>query len=79
MPERMLPDYPQQTTLSVRVTKDASFGVGAAGKERNVWKTKAASLDKHLTEADAALQCVKKKVLTCIPALRSSLLSEAES
>jgi hypothetical protein len=55
MPERMLPDHPQQMTLFVRATKDASFGVGAAWKERNCWKTKVASLDKHPTEADAAL------------------------
>jgi hypothetical protein len=51
----MLPDHPQQMTLFVRATKDASFGVGAAWKERNGWKTKAASLGKHLTEVDAAL------------------------
>jgi hypothetical protein len=42
-------------TLFVRATKDASLGVGAAWKERNGWKTKAASLGKHLTEADASL------------------------
>jgi ribonuclease HI len=55
MPGRMLPDNPQQMTLFVRATKDASFGVGAAWKERNGWKTKSASLGKHLTEVDAAL------------------------
>jgi hypothetical protein len=55
IPGRMLPDNPQQMTLFVRAAKDASFGVGAAWKERNCWKTKAASLGKHLTEADAAL------------------------
>ena len=42
-------------TLFVRAAKDASFGVGAAWKERNGWKTKVASLGKHLIEADAAL------------------------
>jgi len=51
----MLPDNPQQMALFVRATKDASFGVRAAWKERNGWETKAASLGKHLTEADAAL------------------------
>jgi hypothetical protein len=51
----MLPDNLQQIMLFVRATKDASFSVGAAWKERNGWKTKAASLGKHLTEADAAL------------------------
>jgi hypothetical protein len=55
MPGRMLPDNLQQMTLFVRATKDASVGVGAVWKERNSWKTKAASLGKHLTEADAAL------------------------
>jgi hypothetical protein len=30
MPERMLSDHPQQMTLFVLATKDASFGVGAA-------------------------------------------------
>jgi hypothetical protein len=55
MPGRMLPDHPQQMTLFVQTTKDASFGVGAAWKERNGGKTKAASLGKHLTEMDAAL------------------------
>jgi hypothetical protein len=55
MAERMLPNHPQQMTLFVRATKDASFGVGAAWKERNGRKTKAASLGKHLTEVDAAL------------------------
>jgi hypothetical protein len=42
-------------TLFVRATKDASFGVGAAWKERNGWKTKAASLGNYLTEMNAAL------------------------
>jgi hypothetical protein len=55
MPGRMLPDYPQQLTLFVRTTKDSSLGVGAAWKERDGWKTKAASLGKHLTGMDAAL------------------------
>jgi hypothetical protein len=55
MPERMLPNHPQQTRLFMRATKDASFSVGAVWKERNGWKTKAASLGKHLTEVDAAL------------------------
>ena len=51
----MLPDHSQQLTLFVQTTKDASFGVGAARKEWNGWKTKTASLGKYLTEADAAL------------------------
>jgi hypothetical protein len=42
-------------TLFVRTTKNTSFGVGAAWKERDGWKTKAASLGKHLAETDAAL------------------------
>ena len=55
MPGRMLPDHPQQITMFVQTIKDASFGVGAAWKERDGWETKAASLGKHLTEMDAAL------------------------
>lgn len=40
MPARMLPQSPQQLTLLVSAVKDASYGVGAAWKERFVWKTK---------------------------------------
>jgi hypothetical protein len=53
--ERMLPKHPQQMKLFVWATEDVSFGVGAEWKERNGWKTKAASLGKHITGADAAL------------------------
>jgi hypothetical protein len=60
VPGRILPDNPQQMTLFVRAAKDASFGIGAAWKERNGWKTKAVSLGKHLTEADAALFGIRR-------------------
>jgi hypothetical protein len=45
--EGMLPNHPQQMKLFVRATKDVSFGVGAAWKEGNCCKTKAASLGRH--------------------------------
>jgi hypothetical protein len=44
-----------------------SFSVGAARRERHSWKTKAASLVEHLTEADAAsfgVSMVEKDLLS---------------
>jgi hypothetical protein len=41
--------------LFVKVANEDSFGVAAAWKEQNVWKTKTISLDRYLTEADATL------------------------
>lgn len=55
MPQRMLPDRPEQTTPFMNTSKDVSFGVGAVWREADGWKTKAISLGKYLTEADAAL------------------------
>jgi hypothetical protein len=55
VPKRMLYDHPQQATLFIVVKKDASFGVGAAWKEGNDWKIKAASLGKYLIESDVGL------------------------
>ena len=55
MPIRMLPNYPLQTTLFVELAKDVSVGVGAAWKERDGWKTRAASLGKYITETDATI------------------------
>lgn len=55
MPMRMLPDYPLQTTLFVELAKDVSVGVGAAWKERDGWKTRAASLGKYITETDTTI------------------------
>jgi len=66
MPERMLADHPQQATLFISTRKDASFGVGAAWSEGDVWKTKAASLGKYTTESDAvsfAISMVVKDLL----------------
>lgn len=54
MPVRMLPGYPQQTTLFVETAKDVSAGIGAAWKERDGWKTQALSLGKYLTDVNAA-------------------------
>jgi hypothetical protein len=42
----------------VSAAKDMSFGVGAAWRERHAWKTKASSLGKHITTADAALVAI---------------------
>lgn len=55
VPERILPDHPRQLTIFVGATKDVSYGVGAAWRERREWKTKASSLGKYMTKADAAL------------------------
>jgi hypothetical protein len=56
----MLPDHPGQMNLFIGAKKEASFGVGAAWKERNGWKTKAVSLGKYLTESDDALFAISK-------------------
>jgi hypothetical protein len=50
----MLPGHPGQTTIFVETAKDVCFGVGAAWKARDGWKSKAMPLGKYLTEADAA-------------------------
>jgi hypothetical protein len=50
----MLPGHPQQTTLFVETAEDVGFGIGPAWKVRDGWKSKALSLGKYLTEADAA-------------------------
>jgi hypothetical protein len=54
----MVPDHPLQTTLFVELAKDVSIGVGAAWKERDSWKTKAASLGKYVTETDATSSAI---------------------
>ena len=54
-PQRMQPDNPQQLTLFVSTTKDATFGLGLAWKEQYAWKTKTSPLGNHITTADAAL------------------------
>jgi hypothetical protein len=58
MPIRMLPDHPLQTTLFVELAKDVSIGVGASWKERDGWKTKAASLGRYVTETDATSSAI---------------------
>jgi hypothetical protein len=70
MPVRMLPGHPQQTTLFVETAKDVGFGVGAAWKARNGWKSKAMPLGKYLTEADAASFAIGM-VLKDLPAILS--------
>jgi hypothetical protein len=70
LPVRMLPGHPKQTTLSVETAKDVGFGVGAAWKARDGWKSKAMSLGKYLTEADAASFAIGI-VLKDLPAILS--------
>jgi hypothetical protein len=50
MPERMLPDHPQQMTLFAKATEEVSFGAAAAWKERNRWKAKAVSLTRQIPD-----------------------------
>lgn len=69
VPGRMLPDHPRQLMIFVSATKDVSYGMEAAWRERHVWKTKASSLDKHVTAADAALFTVDMIMRDLIPTL----------
>jgi hypothetical protein len=68
MPVRMLPNHPQQITVFVEVAKDVGFGVGAAWKERDGWKSRAMPLGRYLTEADAASFAISM-ALECLPAV----------
>lgn len=70
LPVRMLPDHPQQTTVFVEVAKDVGFGVGAAWKGRDGWKSRATPLGRHLTETDAASFAISM-ALECLPAALS--------
>lgn len=54
MPERMQPDHSRQVTLCLGATKDVSFRVGFAWRERRVWKTQTATLGKFVAAAEAA-------------------------
>lgn len=65
----MLPDHPRQLTIFVSATKDVSYGMEAAWRERHLWKTKASSLDKYVTAADAALFAVDMIMRDLIPTL----------
>jgi len=78
MPERMLPDHPQQVTLFVGAKKDVSFGVGAAWKESNGWKTKAASLGKFVTESEAVLSAIDMVAKVLLPILSRTNQQRAE-
>ena len=68
LPVRMLPNHPQQTTVFVEVAKDVGFGVGAAWKERDGWKSRAMPLGRYLTETDAASFAISM-ALECLPAV----------
>ena len=68
LPVRMLPNHPQQTTVFVEVAKDVGFGVGAAWKERDGWKSRAMPLGRYLTETDAASFAISI-ALECLPAV----------
>lgn len=78
MPERMLPDHPQQATLFIDARKDVSFGVGAAWKESNGWKTKAASLGKYVTESEAVLFAIDMVAKGLLPILSRTNQQRAE-
>ncbi|KAM0708550.1 hypothetical protein Q7P35_005202 [Cladosporium inversicolor] len=68
LPVRMVPDYPQQTTVFVEVAKDVGFGVAAAWKERDGRKSRAMPLGRYLTEIDAASFAISM-ALECLPAI----------
>lgn len=78
MPIRMLPDYPLQTTLFVELAKDVSVGVGAAWKERDGWKTRAASLGKYITETDATIFAIGIALKQLSPILLRTSRGSAE-
>jgi hypothetical protein len=54
----------------VEIAKDICFGIGAAWKARDRWKSKAMLLSKHLTEVDAASFAISA-VLKDLPAILS--------
>jgi hypothetical protein len=64
----MLPNHPQQTTVFVEVAKDVDFGVGAAWKERDGWKSRATPLGRYLTDVGAASSAISM-ALECLPAV----------
>lgn len=85
VPDRMLPDHLQQITLFTRATNNVSFCVAAAWKEPNGLKTKAISLGKYLTEADAALSAIGMLMEDLLPILsrvhhqRAEIVTESRS
>jgi hypothetical protein len=68
LPVRMLPNHPQQTRVFVEVAKDVGFGVGAAWKERDGWKSRATPLGRYLSDVDAASFAISM-ALECLPAI----------
>ena len=52
--------------MFVEVAKDVSFGVGAAWKERDGWKSRATLLGRYLTEIDATSFAISI-ALECLP------------
>jgi hypothetical protein len=52
----------------VEVAKDVGFGVGAAWKERDGWKSRATPLGRYLTDVDAASFAISM-ALECLPAV----------
>jgi hypothetical protein len=65
-------------TLFVGAKKDVSFGVGAAWKESNGWKTKAASLGKFVTESEAVLSAIDMVAKDLLPILSRTNQQRAE-
>lgn len=78
MPRRMQPDHSHQLTLFVSTSQDVSFGVGAAWKERGVWKTRMSSLGKHITTADAAVFAIDMVMKNLVSTLSKADNSTAE-
>lgn len=70
MPVRMLPNNPQQTTISVETARDLGLGVGAAWRERDEWKSRTMSLARYVTETDAAVFAIGM-VLKELPSILS--------
>lgn len=78
MPERMLRDHSRQLTIFVSATKDVGYGAAAAWRERREWKTKASSLGKYMTTADAALFAISMVVKGVVPVLHRADHRSAE-
>ena len=64
--------------MFVGAKKDVSFGVGAAWKDSNGWKTKAASLGKFVTESEAVLSAIHMVAKDLLPILSRTNQQRAE-
>ncbi|KAM0705428.1 hypothetical protein Q7P35_008218 [Cladosporium inversicolor] len=78
LPRKMQPDHSHQVTLFASMNQEVSFGVGAAWKERGVWKTSVSSLGKHITTADAVLFAIDMIMKSLVSTLSKADHSIAE-